>query len=102
MTAQTCPHCDGRGSNAAFVCFADNSGQRSRYYEAIRCSLCGGTGQVSKQTAEWVAAGREHYAIRIARGESLRECAVRMGIRAAELSAMEHGRVDPARLKGKS
>lgn len=100
MTAQTCPQCDGRGTNAGLIHYVDGFGHRaSRYDDAIRCSLCGGTGQISKQTAEWLAIGRQHYETRIARDESLRECAVRMGIKASELSAMEHGRADPAKLK---
>lgn len=90
-----CPNCAGRGSNPAFV----DTAKGGWFDPALRCSLCGGTGQISHQTARWLAVGRQHYTRRMARDESVRECARRMGISASELSAMEHGRADPERIK---
>lgn len=92
----TCPHCDGRGSNAAFIEHANGEGS---YNPALRCGLCSGSGSVSGQTIGWLSIGSRHRKARIARDESIRECARRMGIGPAELSGMENGRGDPGRLR---
>lgn len=91
----TCPCCDGRGSNAGFICYADGSGTRSQYDEAITCDLCKGVGKIAKQIAQWLEIGRAHYLNRVARDESVMECAKRLGLRPSQVSAMEHGRADP-------
>lgn len=49
------------------------------------CKFCGGSDA--------------HRKARIARDESLRECARRMGVTAAQLSAYEHGRAGRLRLR---
>jgi hypothetical protein len=90
-----CPYCDGRGSTSAFV----DTGDSGWYDPNLPCSLCRGSGHISQRTAVWLIIGQEHSRKRKARDESIRECARRLGIRAAELSGMEHGRADPERLK---
>lgn len=90
-----CPHCKGAGHVAALVCGASGS----RYDPTWRCGTCKGEGRLSATVAGWLAVGRTHYKARVARGESVRECARRYGIGAAELSGMEHGRLDPSRLE---
>ena len=91
----TCPRCDGKGSNPAFV----HTESGSYYDPELKCDLCKGTGKVSDQTLQWLSAGKRHRDDRVARDESIMECSRRLGIRAAELSAMENGRADPARLQ---
>jgi hypothetical protein len=66
---------------------------------ALRCNLCLGDGRISVTKADWVARGKVHYKARVARGESFRDCARRLGLGSAELSGMEHGRTDPSRLE---
>lgn len=89
-----CPVCRGDGTVAAFL----DTAERGWFDPALPCSLCGGTGQISEQQAAWRTVGRAHYRARVARQESIMECADRLGIRPAELSAMEHGRADPTPL----
>lgn len=96
MSDVQCPHCDGFGANAAFIRHANGEGS---YDPALRCDLCSGTGTVSRQTINWLSVGRTHRDARVGRGESVMECARRLGLTPAALSAMEHGRADPARLK---
>lgn len=95
MMREQCPRCHGKGTFAAFVDTATDGW----YDPAIKCDLCKGTGSIAAQIVEWLEIGRAHYERRIARDESIMECARRLGIRAAELSSMEHGRADPARLR---
>ena len=91
----TCPRCRGSGIVAAFVETATHG-----YFDPmLQCSLCRGDGHISATTADWLARGEVHYKARVARGESASECARRLGISAAELSGMEHGRADPSRLE---
>lgn len=90
-----CPRCNGARTSAAFISLADGS---SRYAPALPCSLCKGVGTVGAQAAAWFYVGRAHYEARVARMESVRECAKRLSVSPSELSAMEHGRADPARL----
>ena len=91
----TCPRCNGAGTVAAFVDTSDTG-----YFDpALRCSLCLGEGHISATHADWLSRGNAHYKARVKRGESVRECARRLGMSAAKLSGMEHGRADPSRLE---
>lgn len=92
----TCLRCNGRGSSRAFV----HSGSASRFMPDLKCFLCDGAGSVSNQTMQWFILGRQHRIDRVARSESLMECAGRLGIKASELSNMESGRTDPSILCG--
>lgn len=94
MSKVPCPSCSGKGTTAAFV----DTETRGWFDPSLPCSLCRGTGKISEQQMAWRTAGRIHYRERVARQESIMECAQRLGIRSAELSAMEHGRADPAPL----
>ena len=93
-----CFDCHGKGTRAAFV----DAEMGGWFDPAIKCSMCGGTGKITGQKSEWHQIGRRFYEARVARAESVRECANRLGIRPAELSAMEHGRSDPSSLQGLS
>lgn len=94
MAERACPSCGGKGSVAAFV----DTAERGWFDPTLPCPLCKGRGRISEQQAAWLAAGRAHYVARVARRESVLECATRLGIRVSELSAMEHGRVNPGNL----
>lgn len=90
----TCPRCEGRKGGPAFL-----GGPTGSHFDPFfPCDMCKGKGEVLDHVAKWFAVGRVHYRERLARGESLRECARRLGFGLAELSSMEHGRADPAPL----
>ena len=93
-----CPDCRGKGTISAFVDW-EGGGE---FREGIRCHGCGGTGRVTAQRIIWRGAGKQHRDARVARMESLRDCAARLGVSAVELSDIERGRADPARLDGVS
>jgi hypothetical protein len=85
-----CQRCNGNGVVGPVHI---NRGDNPHTWEMIRCSSCGGSGYWSNHQA---AAARDGEALRqerLARDESLREAAKRMGISPAELSAIEQGRV---------
>lgn len=89
-----CPRCDGAKTHAAFV-----DGACGGHYEpALRCDLCKGSEEVADEVYKWLQIGKRHRFARVDRLETIGQCADRMGVTAAELSAMEHGRSDPARL----
>lgn len=90
-----CPVCDGKGTHGLFA----DGPKGGRYVEAAPCTFCAGKGRVEPHRIEWRRIGRDHYRARVKRAESVRDCATRLGVTPAELSAMEHGRADPARLK---
>lgn len=90
-----CPDCGGKGTRGLFT----DGPKGGRYIEAAACLFCGGKGRVDPRRVEWRRIGRGHLSARVQRRESVRDCAARLGITPAELSAMEHGRADPARLK---
>lgn len=90
----TCSRCDGRRTTHAFI----DGPTGGRFDPAFPCSLCHGTGEVTEQTAEWLAVGTAHRLDRVARQISIMACARKIGVTPAELSSMEHGRTDPALL----
>ena len=90
-----CLACKGIGHMVAFVDRASGG----HLDPVLCCNLCLGEGCISATKADWVARGRTHYKARVARRENVRDCAARLGVGSAELSAMEHGRLDPARLE---
>jgi hypothetical protein len=94
-TTVECPRCKGAGHVPAFV----HGGDGTRFDPALRCGTCKGGGRISLTVVHWLTIGHAHYKARVARRESVAECAARLGIRPAELSGMEHGRLDPARLE---
>ena len=90
-----CPDCRGTGSLMAMVDFVDRTKSGPM---RIQCSRCKGAGSVDRIMEEWMRVGGTHRTWRVAQHESLRECAARLGIPVPDLSAMESGRTDPARL----
>lgn len=90
-----CPSCRAAGRFAAFVDREDGTGN---YEPSMRCPRCSGSGRVPATQARWSALGAAHRKARVGRGESLMQAAARLGMRPAELSAMEQGRIDPAQI----
>ena len=86
-----CPGCNGQQRGYGFVMRAGGGCN----LEAIGCFDCGGTGEVTQERADWMTEGRRMAEDRQRRDLSLREEARRRGMTAAELSAMENGRVRP-------
>lgn len=87
-----CPMCQGEKIVSGLVKFADG---RPCAMQEFSCFRCGGAGEIPDEQAEWIRLGDRLRRTRIARGESLREAAKRLGVSAASLSDLEHGRVDP-------
>jgi hypothetical protein len=90
-----CPGCDDAGHFAAFVDRED----KGHFDPALRCFLCGGSGRVSAQTAEWHARGRALRDARRSRGESVFDLAKRLGLSSSQVSAMEVGLADSSPLE---
>jgi hypothetical protein len=86
-----CPECKGVGDRGGFA--IDSNGS---FYSRVSCSLCRGGGAVAPHRVKWWTVGRAHYRARVAKMEGIRECAARLGVTPQQLSAMEHGRADPA------
>lgn len=64
------------------------------------CNRCGGAGRVREITREWARIGREIRERRLAREESQREAAVRLGFkRLSDYVEMEAGKIDPSPLR---
>lgn len=85
-----CPDCKGKGA-----CFAHvNTGPDSsgHYWGDVKCLRCDGSGEVPAAMLEQMRKGRLLRDARVARDESLYECAKRVNISSAKLSAIEHGR----------
>lgn len=85
-----CPDCKGTKKT---LCLVD--GQRYSGPAELACSRCRGTGEVDPDMERWMKIGGTHRTWRVAQWESMAACAKRLGVSAADLSAMEAGRKDP-------
>lgn len=95
-----CPECGGRGTYAAFVDGHRPDGTAwGEFRPAMKCTFCGGSGIVSAFQVEWLEVGQAYRRARVARLEPIHEAASRLRVSPAQLSAMEHGRMDPAPLR---
>lgn len=63
----------------------------------LPCFQCDGAGRLSAKAPEWIARGRMLKDLRLAAAMGLRQAAELWGIHAAELSDIEHGRIDNTR-----
>jgi hypothetical protein len=91
MTQNTpCPRCEGKGWVGPV--HINRGDKPHEWRERMDCSLCKGTGQIDDDTRAGVEFGKRFRDMRIARGESIRECAKRLGLSTAELSGLEQGR----------
>ena len=85
-----CPRCEGRGYVGPVHI---NRGSRShQWIEKMDCDLCRTIGKIDGRQRKAIELGSKLREKRLARDESLRECAQRLGLKASELSAFETGR----------
>lgn len=80
-----CPDCKGVGKVYGFGC----PGFRPM---ELPCSTCDGTGQVDAAYVARKVEGERYRQARIERRETVRQCAVRLGVDPSQLSHFEHGR----------
>lgn len=86
-----CPACKGRKGNVVLAKQTDGPCRPMQ----LPCYLCKGTGQVSDEQLDWIKLGQKLREDRMARDESSREAAKRLGLHPVEYSRMEHGQEDP-------
>jgi hypothetical protein len=84
----TCPDCKGKKKVFAHVNYG---GERPGEFKHIACMRCKGVGAIEAEMLVWIEAGRKRRAERVSRDISLREEAKRLGMNAADLSAIEMG-----------
>lgn len=90
-----CPKCQGAGATGPVHVnygYVQGVGCCGEWLDSVRCYFCGGTGLVPDDTPERIEAGKAKRSERYQRGETLKEASLRMGISAAQLSAIEMGR----------
>lgn len=92
-----CPTCEGDGKIKCPI-HVNRGGKPHQWLDEITCRQCGGEGLISPEMMAWILRGNEARRTRVEQGISIRERARAIGITAAEVSAMEHGRRDPAPL----
>lgn len=86
----TCPMCDGKKRS---LCHVNYGGSRPNEWKMMDCSTCNGAGRVTQEHMQRLEAGRKLRGERVAKSLSLREEAIRLGIKVTELSDMERGRI---------
>lgn len=90
-----CPDCGGdRQTIANRVFYANGS---HGFNVPFKCSRCHGSGECQDEMAQWMIEGLKMREQRVngPRYRNLHDEAMRRGMTAARLSAMEHGRVKP-------
>lgn len=95
MSDLTCPDCRGEKTLMAFVDGHRPDGTSFGGLQRVNCLTCSGTGEVDKEHADRLAAGKAMRAARLANDQSLRDAAKERGISPAHLSAIENGRTLP-------
>lgn len=96
-----CPSCKGSGKTG--LVHINYGGVRpGEWREGLPCRRCQGEGEVSDKQADWIRRGEAIRRARVGRGESVRDVSRRTGLGSANISAMERGRADPARLENVS
>lgn len=88
---ERCPRCSGNGQVFCAIDYADRPGEMG--YR--QCTTCEGAGSITEEYAGRIRKGKDARDARVARGETLRACAYRMGITPVLLSRMEQGVAPP-------
>lgn len=84
-----CRACDGHG--AIGPVHINHGGGRGEWVEQMPCRDCDGTGRWSAERLAAYERGQEHRLARVMAGETILQCAQRLGISPAEVSRMERG-----------
>lgn len=84
-----CPKCRGEKQIYAF----ENRGDKPHTSGMRDCPCCEGIGHISDTKKKAIEDGYEMRLQRNNRGESLADCAYRLGISVAELSSIENGKI---------
>ncbi len=91
----TCPRCQGAGLDFGWgFKFVDDAHMQDRP-AVINCPQCKGAKVVPVEMLGWIVKGEQLHKARIARRETLRDAALRLGIPAVVLSEAERGVIDP-------
>lgn len=85
-----CPSCGGKKQVFAFQNTGEDYRQHRQGY--IDCITCDGSGELTAEHAQRIEEGRKLRKARIARGETLMDASLRLGLTPARLSAIECGR----------
>lgn len=92
-----CPDCKGSGKTGPV--HINRGDQPHEWRESMPCLRCEGTGKIAAAMLDWMKRGEVLRKARIAREVSIMERAKELGMRSAQVSAMEHGRSDPTPLE---
>jgi len=84
-----CKFCEGSGT---VECFFDGPSV-SGFLTKAKCPECNGAGVVDAEYFQRKERGKDLRKDRVSRGESLFDCAQRLGISTEKLSSMECGRL---------
>lgn len=94
-----CPKCQGAGLAFGWgFKFVDDAHMQDRP-AVIPCQQCQGAKVVPVEMLGWIVKGEQLRETRIARRETLRDAALRLGIPATTLSQAERGVIDPDTVK---
>jgi DnaJ-class molecular chaperone len=84
-----CPSCGGAKTVRALVNYGR---QRGCVWEQIPCITCHGQGEISEEEALAIEERDRIRNERVARGESMKDAATRLGMTLREYNDFEHGR----------
>ncbi len=90
LERQTCPVCQG---NKESVVFHNTGADNSNHYSSVlKCRFCGGDGVVPFEQHKNFRKGQLLKELRLSKRETLRDCALRLGLTPAEVSKVEQGK----------
>jgi hypothetical protein len=96
----TCPKCQGAGLDFGWGDKFTSDATMQGGPAVIPCPQCKGAKTVPAEMIGWIVKGEQLREARIARRETLRDAALRLGIPAVVLSEAERGVIDPDTVKG--
>lgn len=88
-TKVTCPACSGAKTVQALVNYGR---QRGCVWEQITCITCNGDGDLDAEEVRRIEERDRIRDERVARGESMKDAATRLGMTLREYNDYEHGR----------
>lgn len=91
-TRYPCSRCSGRGFTLKLLRIRTESAGLDCQWHKSDCATCRGGGEIDRETYERIERGHALREARIARLESLRDAAARLGVTPERLSQIEWGR----------